>query len=138
MYLLNVCKKLLVVINSFEVATHRPPILFLPVDGILVDCCLSSAHHLVGMAPSYKEMLLGQQKRALGLLLSRLKDGVLQWGSLTIVSDEMGVARSTISMLWRQVHGARKQSIIITPKISTRNNSCSNSLSILTRSFNRV
>ena len=47
------------------------------------------------MAPSYKEMLLEQWKRALGLLLSQSKDGVLLWGSLTIVTDEIGVAHST-------------------------------------------
>ena len=86
-------------IISFEVATHQPPILFLPVDGVLVDCCLSFAHRWIGMASSYKEMLLQQWKRALGLLLSQLKDGVLPWGSLTIVADEIGVARSTISRL---------------------------------------
>ena len=77
MYILNVHKKVLGVIISFEVATHRPPILFLPVDGVLVDCCLCFAHHWIGMAPSYKEMSLQQRKRALGLLLSQLKDGVL-------------------------------------------------------------
>ena len=48
------------------------------------------------MSPSYMEMSLEQQKRALGLLLSRLKDGVLPLGSLTIVADEIGVACSTI------------------------------------------
>ena len=113
---------------SFEVAIHRPPILFLPVDGVLVDCCLSFAHRWIGMAPSYKEMSLEQQKRALHLLLSRLKDGVLPWGSLTIVADEMGVTRSTISRLWGQVHGAHEQSLIITPEIASRNNSCANVL----------
>ena len=74
------------------------------------------------MAPSYKEMLLGQQKRALGLLLSQLKDGVLPWGSLTIVADEIGVTRSFISRLWWQAYGARKQSLIITPEIASQNN----------------
>ena len=74
MYILNVRKKVLGVIISFEVATHRPLILFLPFDGVLVDCCLSFAHRWIGMAPSYKEMSLEQRKRALGLLLSRLKD----------------------------------------------------------------
>ena len=72
-------KKILGVIISVEVTTHQPPILFLPVDGILVDCCLSFTHAWIGMAPSYKEMLLEQQKRALGLLLSQSKDGVLPW-----------------------------------------------------------
>ena len=76
------------------------------------------------MAPSYKEMLLQQQKRALGLLLSRWKDGVLLWGSLTIVADEIGVAHSTISRLWRQACGACEQSLIITPEIASQNNSC--------------
>ena len=57
-------------------------------------------------------------------MLSRLKDGVLPWGSLTIVADEIGVARSTISRLWWQVHGACEQSLIITPEIALRNNSC--------------
>ena len=74
---LECSQKSLVVITSFEVATHRPPILFLLVDSVLVDCCLSFAHRWVGMAPSYKEMSLEQLKRALGLLLSQLKDGVL-------------------------------------------------------------
>ena len=128
MYILNVRKKVLGVIISFEVTTHRPPILFLPVDGILVNCCLCFAHCWIGMAPSYKEMSLQQRKRALGLLLSQLKDGVLPWGSLTIVADEIGVACSTISWLWRQVHGVHKQSLIITPEIALRNNSCANCL----------
>ena len=70
MYIVYVRKKVLGVIISVEVATHRPPILFLLVDSILVDCCLSFAHCWIGMAPSYKEMSLEQQKRALGLLLS--------------------------------------------------------------------
>ena len=121
-------KKVLGVIISFEVATHQPPILFLPVDSILVDCCLSFAHHWIGMAPSYKEMLLEQRKRALGLLLSRLKDGVLPWGSLTIVADEIGVARSTISRLWGQACGAREESLIITPEIALQNHSRTNAL----------
>ena len=80
------------------------------------------------MAPSYKEMSLEQRKRALGLLLSQLKEGVLPWGSLTIVADEIGVARSTISRLWGQVRGACKESLIITPEIASRNNSCTNAL----------
>ena len=121
-------KKVLGVIISVEVATHQPPILFLLVDGILVDCCLSFTHGWIGMAPSYKEMLLEQQKRALGLLLSQSKDGVLPWGSLTIVTNEIGVARSTISRLWGQAHGACKGSLIITPEIALWNNSCANVL----------
>ena len=80
------------------------------------------------MAPSYKEMLLEQRKRALGLLLSWSKDGVLPWGSLTIVTDEIGVARSTISRLWGQAHRACKGSLIITPEIASQNNSCMNAL----------
>ena len=123
MYILNVRKKVLGVIISVEVATHQPPILLLPVDSVLADCCLSFTHRWIGMALSYKEMLLEQWKRALGLLLSQLKDGVLPWGSLTIVADEIGVACSTISRLWRQVHGARKESLIITPEIASQNNS---------------
>ena len=121
-------KKVLGVIISVEGATHQPPILFLPVDSILVDCCLSFAHRWIGMAPSYKEMSLEQRKRALGLLLSRLKDGVLPWGSLTIVTDEIGVARSTISRLWGQAHGACEEFQIITPEIALQNNSCANVL----------
>ena len=93
MYILYVRNKVLGAIISVEVTTHRPPNLFLLVDGVLVDCCLSFAHRWIGMAPSYKEMLLEQWKKALGLLLSWLKDGVLLWGSLTIVTDEIGVAR---------------------------------------------
>ena len=80
------------------------------------------------MAPSYKEMSLQLQKRALGLLLSQLKDGVLPWGSLTIVADEIGAACSTISRLWQQVHAAREQSLIITPEIALQNNSRTNCL----------
>ena len=80
------------------------------------------------MAPSYKEMSLEQRKKALGLLLSQSKDGVLPWGSLTIVTDEIGVACSTISRLWWQVHGACKESLIITPEIASRNNSHANVL----------
>ena len=121
-------KKVLGVIISFEVTSHQPPILFLPVDGVLVDCCLCFAHRWIGMAPSYKEMSLQQRKRALGLLLSQLKDGVLPWGSLTIVTDEIGMARSTISRLWQQAHGACKQSLIITPEIALWNNSRANCL----------
>ena len=128
MYILNVHKKVLGVINSFKVGSHRPPILFLPVDDVLVDCCLCFAHHWTGMAPSYKEMSLQLRKRALGLLLSRLENGVLPWGSFTIVADQIGVARSTISRLWRQARGARKQSLIITPEIASRNNSRANAL----------
>ena len=78
------------------------------------------------MAPSYKEMSLQLWKRALGLLLGRLKDGVLPWGSFTIVTDQVGVACSTISRLWRQAHGAREQSLIITPEIASQNNSRTN------------
>ena len=100
MYILNAHHKVLGVIISFEVATHQPHNLFLPVDNILVDCCLSFAHRRIGMSPSYNEMLLEQWKRVSGLLLSWLKDGVLPWGSLTIVADEIGVAHSTISRLW--------------------------------------
>ena len=126
---MNVCKKSLGCHNiSVEVATHRPPILFLPVDGVLVDCCLSFTHGWIGMAPSYKEMSLEQQKRALGLLLSWSKDGVLPWGSLTIVADEIGVACSTISRLWGQACGAREGSLIITLEIASQNNSCTNAL----------
>ena len=128
MSILYVCKKVLGVTISVEGATHQPPILFLPVDDILVDCCLSFAHHWIGMASSYKEMSLEQWKRALGLLLSWLKDGVLPWGSLTIVADELGVAHSTISRLWGQAHGAHKESLIITPEIASWNNSHMNAL----------
>ena len=116
-------KKVLGVIISVEVATHRPRILCLPVDSVLVDCCLSFTHGWIGMAPRYKEMSLEQWKRALGLLLSWLKDGALPWDSLTIVGDEIGVACSTISRLWGQVHGAREESLIITPEIALQNNS---------------
>ena len=119
-------KKVLGVIISFELAPQRPPILFLPVDDVLVDCCLCFAHRWKGMAPSYKEMSLLLWKRALGLLLSRLKDGVLPWGSFTIVADQVGVAHNTISRLWGQARGAREQSLIITPEIASRNNSRAN------------
>ena len=115
-------KKVVGVIISFEVASQQPPILFLLVDGVLVDCYLCFAHRWKGMAPSYKEMSLQLRKRALGLLLARLEDGVLPWGSFTIVADQIGVACSTISRLCRQAHGAREQSLIITPEIALRNN----------------
>ena len=80
------------------------------------------------MAPSYKDMSLEQQKRALGLLLSWLEDGVLPWCSLTIVADEIGVACSTISRLWGQAHRAHEESLIITPEIASQNNSQANAL----------
>ena len=80
------------------------------------------------MAPSYKEMSLQLRERALGLLLSWLEDGVLPWGSFTIVAEEIGVARSTISRLWQQARGAREQSLIITPEIASWNNSRANCL----------
>ena len=126
MYILNVRKKVVGVIISFEVALQRPPILFLPVDSVLVDCYLCFAHCWKGMAPSYKEMSLQLWKRALGLLLAWLEDGVLPWGSFTIVADQIGVAHSTISRLWRQAHRACKQSLIITPEIALWNNSRAN------------
>ena len=57
MYILYVHKKVFGVIISVEVTTHQAPILFIPVDSVLVDCCLSFTHCWIGMAPSYKEML---------------------------------------------------------------------------------
>ena len=66
------------------------------------------------------------RKRALGLLLDRLEDGVLLWGSFTIIADQIGVARSTISRLWRQARGAHEQSLIITAEIASWNNSHAN------------
>ena len=119
-------KKVVGVIISFEVASQQPPILFLLVDVVLVDCYLCFAHHWKGMAPSYKEMSLQLRKRALGLLLARLEDRVLPWGSFTIDADQIGVAHSTISRLWWQARGAHEQSLIITPEIASRNNSCTN------------
>ena len=115
--------KVVGVINSFEVASQRPPIFVSPVDDVLVDCCLCFAHRWKGMAPSYKEMSLQQRKHALGRLLSLLEDGVLPWGSFTIVADEMGVTRSTISRLWGLARGAHEQSLILTPEIASQNNS---------------
>ena len=53
---------------------------------------------------------------------------MLPWGSFTIVADQVGVARSTISRLWRQARGAREQSLIITLEIASRNNSHAKSL----------
>ena len=67
-------------------------------------------------------------KRALGLLLSRLENGVLPWGSFTIVADQIGVSRSTISRLWGQACGACEQSLIITLEIASQNNSRAKSL----------
>ena len=120
--------KVVGVINSFEVASQRPPIFVSPVDDVLVDCCLCFAHRWKGMAPSYKEMSLQQRKHALGRLLSLSEDGVLLWISFTIVADEMGVTRSTISRLWGLARGAREQSLILTPEIASRNNSRAKSL----------
>ena len=68
------------------------------------------------------------RKRALGLLLARLENGVLPWGSFTIVADEIGVSCSTISRLWWQAHRACEQSLIITPEIASGNNSHVNCL----------
>ena len=72
------------------------------------------------MAPSYKEMSLEQWRRAFGLLLSRLKDGVFPWGSLIIVTDEIGEAHSTISRFWGQACRACEESLIITPEIDSQ------------------
>ena len=72
--------------------------------------------------------VLEAAERALGLLLSRLENGVLPWGSFTIVADQIGVSCSSISRLWRQVRGAREQSLIITPEIASLNNSRANAL----------
>ena len=138
MYILNVHKKVLGVIYSFEVASQQPPILFVPVDNVLVDCCLCFARHWTGMAPSYKEMSLQLQKRALGLLLARLEDGVLPWGSFTIVTDQIGLARSTISRLWRQARRACEQSLIITPELLHGIILVRIAISIRTRCFARV
>ena len=128
MYILNVRKKSLgchKFIQSWIASTTHFVSL---VDDILVDCCLCFAHRWTGMAPSYKEMSLQLRKRALGLLLSQLENGVSPWGSFTIVADEIGVARSTISRLWGQARGAREQSLITTPEIASRNNSHTKSL----------
>ena len=128
MYILNVCEKSLgchKFIQSWIASTTH---FVLPVGNVLVDCCLCFAHRWTGMAPSYKEMSLQLRKRALGLLLSRLENGVLPWGSFTIVTDQIGVSRSTISRLWGQTRGAREQSLIITPEIASQNNSCPKSL----------
>ena len=72
--------------------------------------------------------VLAAVERALGLLLSRLENGVLPWGSFTIVTDQIGVSCSTISRLWGQARGAREQSLIITPEIASQNNSRAKSL----------
>ena len=64
----------------------------------------------------------------MGLLLSQLRHGVLLWGSLAIVADEIGVAHSTINRLWWQAHRAHEESLIITPEIALQNNSRTNAL----------
>ena len=137
MYILNVRKKSLgchtFIQSCFATTTHFVSL----VDDVLVDCCLCFAHRWTGMAPSYKEMSLQLRKRALGLLLSRLENGVLPWGSFTIVADEIGVARSTRRRLWQQARGACKQSLIITPEIASRNNSHAKSLKYSHGSFAR-
>ena len=53
---------------------------------------------------------------------------MLPWGSLTIATDEIGVACSTISRLWGQAQGAYEESLIITQEIALRNNSHANAL----------
>ena len=73
-------------------------------------------------------MSLQLWKRALGLLLAQLENGVLPWGSFTIVADEIGVSRSTISRLWWQTRRACEQSLILTPEIASQNNSRANCL----------
>ena len=128
MYILNVRKKSLgchKFIHSWIASTIH---FVSPVDNVLVDCCLCFAHRWTGMAPSYKEMSLQLRERALCLLLSRLENGVLPWGSFTIVADEIVVARSTLSRLWGQARGAREQSLIIPPEIASQNNSRAKSL----------
>ena len=79
--------------------------------------------------------VLAAVEKGIGYIVGRLKDGVLPWGSLTIVAEEIGVAHSTISMLWRQGCRAREQSLIITPEVASRNNSCANCLKYLHAEF---
>ena len=128
MYILNVCKKSLGCHKFIQSWIAWTTHFVLPVDDVLVDCCLCFAHCWTGMAPSYKEMSLQLQKRAFGLLLSQLENGVLPWGLYTIVADQIGVSRSAISRLWGQARGACEQSLIITPEIALQNNSRAKSL----------
>ena len=67
--------------------------------------------------------VLAATEKGIGFIVELIGNGVLPWGSFTIVADEIGVARSTISRLWRQARGAREQSLVITPEIASRNNS---------------
>ena len=72
--------------------------------------------------------VLAAAEKGIGFIVGSVEDGVLPWGSFTIVADEIGVSCSTISRLWRQAHGAREQSLIITPEIASQNNSRTNCL----------
>ena len=72
--------------------------------------------------------VLAAAEKGIGFIVGLVEDGVLPWGSFTIVADQVGVTRSTISRLWGQARGAHEQSLIITPEIASRNNSCAKSL----------
>ena len=72
--------------------------------------------------------VLAAAEKGIGFIVESIGNCVLPWGSFTIVADEIGVARSTISRLWRQACGAREQSLIITLEIASRNNSHAKSL----------
>ena len=72
--------------------------------------------------------VLAAAEKDIGFIVESVGNGVLPWGSLTIVADQIGVSRSTISRLWRQASGAREQSLIITLEIALRNNSRTNCL----------
>ena len=72
--------------------------------------------------------VLAAAEKGIGFIVESMENGVLPWGSFTIVADQIGVSRSTISRLWGQARRAREQSLIITPEIASRNNSHAKSL----------
>ena len=72
--------------------------------------------------------VLAAAEKGIGFIVESVERWCVAVGSLTIVADEIGVTCSTISRLWRQARGACKQSLINTPEIALRNNSCSNCL----------
>ena len=72
--------------------------------------------------------VLTAAEKGIGFIVGSVKRW---WGSLTIVAEEIGVACSTISRLWRQARrarGAREQSLIVTLEIASWNNSHTNCL----------
>ena len=70
--------------------------------------------------------VLAAVEKGIGFIVGSVGRWSLPWDSFTIVTDQIGVACSTISRLWWQARGAPEQSLIITREISLWNKSHAN------------